>query len=282
MDINQFIVSIVPQKDILKVREELGLPRVSKGGQRTGKKKVRKKRGKTRKPMRGAGKKIKTLIVLFIIIGACLSVTLPPYCKDLLNRTSVLQMHEKGAWGAVYTCNDLYEIGVYITSLRSIYGRKLTVDAIANILEFAKKELMVLYAPRLGLGVAGLGATGLGAAAVTRQLRIENTTRSTDVKPKFKQLVDKVERITQKKETIPRKPKKSWTSFKKIANPKTGRLVDTTKATGRSILQDYVRSSKDPDFGNICNPRTGIWMDVHGDIGKKVINGYLRFVDSKE
>ena len=278
MDINQFIVSIVPQKDILKVREELGLPRVSKGGQRTGKKKVRKKRGKTRKPMRGAGKKIKTLIVLFIIIGACLSVTLPPYCKDLLNRTSVLQMHEKGAWGAVYTCNDLYEIGVYITSLRSIYGRKLTVDAIANILEFAKKELTVLYTPRVGLGVAGLGAAVLTGR---RQLRIENT-RTTDAKPKFKQLLNKVERIAQKKEAIPRKPKKSWASFGKIANPKTGRLVDTIKATGRSILQDYVRSSKDPDFANVCNPRTGIWMDVHGDIGKKVINGYLRFVDSKE
>ena len=278
MDINQFIVSIVPQKDILKVREELGLPRVSKGGQRTGKKKVRKKRGKTRKPMRGAGKKIKTLIVLFIIIGACLSVTLPPYCKDLLNRTSVLQMHEKGAWGAVYTCNDLYEIGVYITSLRSIYGRKLTVDAIANILEFAKKELTVLYTPRVGLGVAGLGAAVLTGR---RQLRIENT-RTTDAKPKFKQLLNKVEGIAQKKEAIPRKPKKSWASFGKIANPKTGRLVDTIKATGRSILQDYVRSSKDPDFANVCNPRTGIWMDVHGDIGKKVINGYLRFVDSKE
>jgi hypothetical protein len=274
MDINQFIVSIVPQKDILKVREELGLPRVSKGGQRAGKKMDRKKRGKKRKTMRGAGEKVRKLMALVIIIGVCM--IFQGYCEVVNATTTVAQLNNSTAFDGIFYCHEFHVYQKYVSSVYSIYGRQMGAKTIAFLLEHAKQEIVLLYG-------TGLGVAGLGAAALTgrRQLRIENT-RTTDAKPKFKQLLNKVEGIAQKKEAIPRKPKKSWASFGKIANPKTGRLVDTIKATGRSILQDYVRSSKDPDFANVCNPRTGIWMDVHGDIGKKVINGYLRFVDSKE
>jgi len=258
--LNKFIVSTISKKDLIAVKKELNL--IKQGGAKKNKKSARKKQ-------RGGGK-ITKLAVLIIIMGLCVGML--QWCDGVLDvpRKPSEVLNATMADGIFY-CVEIHKFKQYASAWYSIYGREKLLPILYEVLQLAKEHILTL---------SGVGGLGVGATAMRKLFRssneIEKKSKETH---NFKLLQDKIERIHTGKEVPPPKPRKPWKSFDKIANPKTGRLVSTSKSIGLQILSKYVREMKvTPEKQkqpNICDPKTGIWWDVNTDVGQAVLKEYV-------
>lgn len=269
-DLNKFISSIVPKRDIIAVKKELH--RIKKGGG---------KRNKRRK-QRGGGK-IKTLTILVIIIGLC--VAFSGHCQVQMDTIPYSQFQNSSMFDgtSIFYCHELNIYTKYITAWYSIFGREKAMYLINNVLALAKENVLALYSPG-GVGTTGIGAGGVVGVTGLKFLYSKFMTPTPGKKKavlsrKFKLLEDKIERIHTGKEIAPPKPKKPWNKIDKIANPQTGVLVSVTGKTGLLVLSRYIQDKgkvlDQITFPNICNPKTGLWMDVRSDIGKRILKTYI-------